>query len=115
MTGRRFGPELTPSGTTFRLWAPAAKSVELVTDRPVPMESGAGGWRTLAVPGAGAGTFYKFRVDGMAVSDPASAFQPEDVNGPSEMLVRNAYTWRATDWRGWPWAETVVLELHGGT
>src|SRR5213596_3741871 len=81
MTGRRFGPELTPSGTTFRLWAPAAKSVQLVTDRPLPMEPGAGGWCTRAVPGARAGTRYKFRIDGLDVPAPASAFQPEDVNG----------------------------------
>ncbi len=115
MTGRRFGPELTPSGTTFRLWAPAAKSVELVTDRPLPMESGAGGWRIRAVPGARAGTRYKFRVDGLDVPDPASAFQPEDVNGPGEVIDHAAYSWRAPDWRGRPWNETVILELHVGT
>src|SRR5713101_7258724 len=115
MTGRRFGPELTPSGTTFRLWAPAAKSVELVIDRPLPMECGAHGWRTRAVPGARAGTRYKFRVDGLDVPDPASAFQSEDVNGPGEVIDHAAYSWRATDWRGRPWNETVVLELHVGT
>ena len=33
MTAGRFGPQLTPSGATFRLWAPAARSVEAIVER----------------------------------------------------------------------------------
>src|SRR5262249_23911663 len=118
MTTCRFGPELTASGTIFRLWAPAAKSVELLIDStaPVVMASEPDGWRTLAVPGVRAGTRYKFRIDGaLDVPDPASAFEPEDVFGPSEVVDHSAYPWRAQDWRGRPWNETATLELHVGT
>ena len=31
--GARFGAELQESGVTFRLWAPAAKRVEVMLDR----------------------------------------------------------------------------------
>jgi hypothetical protein len=34
MNERQFGPELTKDGTLFRLWAPAAKRVELLLDKP---------------------------------------------------------------------------------
>jgi maltooligosyltrehalose trehalohydrolase len=116
MTGFRFGPEISATGTTFRLWAPAAKAVELVVDQPIRMTPQADGWHALAVAGAGAGTRYRFRIDGeLDVPDPASAFQPDDVGGPSEVVDHAADAWRATDWRGRPWEETVVLELHVGT
>ena len=116
MSEHRFGPALTASATTFRLWAPAAKAVDLVLDRPMAMTADAQGWRTLTVPGAGPGTRYKFRIDGeLEVPDPASAFQPEDVGGPSEVIDHSAFVWCAGDWRGRPWEEVVVLELHVGT
>src|SRR5262249_46337875 len=101
MSGFRFGPELSGAGTTFRLWAPAARSVELVLGapsrgKPVRMEPQPGGWHTLAVPDARAGTRYRFRIDGeLDVPDPASAFQPEDVSGPSEVIDHAASRWLA--------------------
>ena len=56
MNGTRFGPELNETGVTFRLWAPAAKRVDLLLDRAQPMHANDGGWYELAVPGARAGT-----------------------------------------------------------
>jgi malto-oligosyltrehalose trehalohydrolase len=116
MNNLHFGPELTSTGVGFRLWAPAAKQVELMLDRPLHMEAQHDGWHTLAVPGARAGTRYRFRIDGeIDVPDPASAFQPEDVSGPSEVIDHAAYAWRATDWRGHQWESAAILELHIGT
>ncbi|MBN8988497.1 MAG: malto-oligosyltrehalose trehalohydrolase [Rhizobiales bacterium] len=116
MNGRQFGPELTKNGTRFRLWAPAAKRVDLLLQRPHAMTRGADGWYVIELPGATAGTRYKFRIDDeIDVPDPASDFQPEDVFGPSEVLDHRAYPWRATEWRGRPWQEAVILESHVGT
>ena len=59
---------------------------------------------------------YKFRIDDeIDVPDPASAFQPDDVFGPSEVIDHDAFAWRAGDWRGRPWEETVLIETHVGT
>jgi len=111
----RFGPLLTGAGTTFRLWAPAAKSVALVRERPIAMTADSRGWHTVAVADARAGTRYRFRIDGeLDVPDPASAFQPDDVDGPSEVIDHATYRWQARDWRGRPWEEAVILELHVG-
>lgn len=116
MNGHRFGPALTAAGATFQLWAPAARSVELMLDRSIGMPAEANGWHMLTIPGAQAGTRYKFRIDGeLDVPDPASAFQPGDVGGPSEVIDHAAYPWRAGEWRGRPWEEAVILELHVGT
>jgi maltooligosyltrehalose trehalohydrolase len=112
----RFGPQLTGAGVTFRLWAPAARRVELLLGTPYPMRTQPHGWHEIAVADARAGTLYRFRIDGeLDVPDPASAFQPGDVSGPSEVIDHGGYVWRAADWRGRPWQDTVLLELHVGT
>ncbi len=113
---RRFGAEVTGSGVTFRLWAPAARRVELLLDSAQPMAKLPRGWYEIAVADVRAGTRYRFRIDGeLNVPDPASAFQPDDVSGPSEVIDHGSYVWRAEDWRGRPWADTALLELHVGT
>ena len=117
MNERQFGRKLTADGVTFRLWAPAAKRVDLLLDEAA-CDAARRRWLVLARcrNGAQAGARYKFRIDGeIDVPDPASAFQPDDVFGPSEVIDHAAYPWRATDWRGRPWHETVLLETHVGT
>ncbi|MCC8970390.1 hypothetical protein, partial [Bradyrhizobium brasilense] len=44
MNRQHFGAELTPDGTRFRLWAPAAKRVDLLLDKPHPLTRDAAGW-----------------------------------------------------------------------
>jgi maltooligosyltrehalose trehalohydrolase len=111
-----FGPKLTEDGVSFRLWAPAAKRVDLVLDQSHAMQRTDGGWYVADVPGLKAGARYKFRIDDeLDVPDPASAFQPDDVFGPSEVIDHASFDWRAKDWRGRPWTETVLLESHVGT
>jgi maltooligosyltrehalose trehalohydrolase len=113
---RRFGARLTAEGASFRLWAPAAKRVDLVLDKPHTLRRGGDGWFSADLPGVKAGARYKFRIDDeIEVPDPASAFQPEDIFGPSEVIDHSSYRWRASDWRGRPWQETVLIETHVGT
>src|SRR5262249_56876078 len=113
---RRFGAQANGEGVTFRLWAPAARHVELMLDRAIPMQRDAEGWYELTAPDTAAGALYKYRIDGeIEVPDPASHYQPDDVFGPSEVIDHDRYEWRTRDWRGRPWAETAILELHVGT
>ena len=112
-----FGASVHPSGMTgFRFWAPAQKrvSVEVEGLSPVSMKAVEGGWfeAEVACP---AGSHYRYRLDdGLAVPDPASRGQAEDVHGPSLVVDPRHYTWRTTGWRGRPWHETVLYELHVG-
>jgi maltooligosyltrehalose trehalohydrolase len=116
MNERHFGPLLTKDGALFRLWAPAAKRVDVLLDKPHALGRGDDGWFTAEIPGVARGARYKFRIDDeIDVPDPASAFQPDDVFGPSEVIDQDAFPWRAADWRGRPWHEAVVLEAHVGT
>jgi maltooligosyltrehalose trehalohydrolase len=115
MKARQFGPQLTKDGTRFRLWAPAAKRVDVMLDQPHAMTRGDDGWFTIDIVGLTAGARYKFRIDDeIDVPDPASDFQPDDVFGPSEVIDHASFAWRAKDWRGRPWQEAVIVEAHVG-
>lgn len=117
-----FGAELLPEGgVRFRLWAPDATQVTLILDpgrreAEVPMSPKGDGWHEALVPDGTAGHRYCYRIDGgLIVPDPASRFQPDDVHGPSEVINPLAYEWANADWRGRPWEEVVLYELHVGT
>jgi malto-oligosyltrehalose trehalohydrolase len=110
----RFGPIIDEGGVTFRLWAPAARSVDLILDRPIAMERH-GEWYQIHADGAHAGTRYRFRIDGeLDIPDPASHWQPDDVHGPSE-VIDHAFDWTCAGWKGRPWHEAIFSEVHVGT
>jgi maltooligosyltrehalose trehalohydrolase len=116
MNEQQFGARLTAGGASFRLWAPAAKRVDLLLENSRPLRRGDDGWFSAHIAGVKAGARYKFRIDDeIDVPDPASAFQPDDVSGPSEVIDHSSFPWRATGWRGRPWHEASVLEAHVGT
>ncbi|UUP16722.1 malto-oligosyltrehalose trehalohydrolase [Nitratireductor thuwali] len=113
----RWGALLGEDGTAaFRLWAPAVDRLRLRIDEgdEREMDRRADGWFELEVAGLGEGTAYQFVLpDGLAVPDPASRAQLSGVHGPS-LLVSGAFDWKAGDWKGRPWEEAVVYELHPG-
>ena len=118
MKARRyqFGPAVREDGTHFSLWAPGAHAVilEIEGRAPLPMASQTGGWHEAEAP-VGAGACYRFRLpDGTLVPDPASRFQPGDVHGPSLVADSNPYDWKCQSWRGRPWEDAVIYELHAG-
>src|SRR3569623_3794701 len=107
-----FGATLNQGGgERFRLWAPGTDAVALRLEQPngardVPMQPARDGWYETVVSEAGPGTRYRYVIGDLAVPDPVSRFQPEDVHGPSEEVAPHAYAWRAAEWRGRPWHET---------
>jgi malto-oligosyltrehalose trehalohydrolase len=115
-----FGAEVLEGSVRFRLWAPGAKRVDVCleeagTELVLPMQARQAGWFELSTDHAKPGSQYRFRIDGeLRVPDPASRFQPKDVHGPSEVIDPAAWTWEDDDWRGRPWEEVVLYELHAG-
>jgi maltooligosyltrehalose trehalohydrolase len=105
--------------TRFRFWAPSREAAQVEIERGadktlIDMTPTGNGWFE-AEAECGAGTRYRYRLDAqLAVPDPASRFQPDDVHGPSEVIDPRAYRWRHTHWHGRPWEETVLYELHVG-
>nr|WP_314260532.1 malto-oligosyltrehalose trehalohydrolase [uncultured Devosia sp.] len=115
----RFGAELRAKSTRFKLWAPKCKSVKLrIKGRRnlLELEARSDGWHKIEVEGVGAGTLYKYVLpDGMEIPDPTSRYQPEDVHSWSEVIDPRAFDWSDVDWRGRPWEEAIIYELHVGT
>ena len=115
-----FGAEIAGGTAQFRLWAPACERVELVLgrgqERNFVMHRDAGGWHRTTVDDVAAGTPYRFKVDANdPVPDPASRSNPWDANGASAVVDPRAFEWSDDAWRGRPWHEAVVYELHIGT
>ena len=68
------------------------------------------------VENIGAGTRYRYRLDGDNLfPDPASRYQPEGVNGPSEVVDPSTFTWNDDGWQGIVQKDLVFYELHVGT
>ena len=116
-----FGAHLCDGGARFRLWAPDCQEIALCLEGPdvtaeLPLVRDGGGWCERFVEGVRAGGRYRYRIDGdLKVPDPASRFQPDDVHGASEIINPGGYAWRCNAWRGRPWNEAVIYELHIGT
>jgi len=110
------GASFTEDGITFRLWAPSEDQVELeIQGRdPIVMERTERGFFQTFVKGVRGGERYMFALStGQRVPDPASRFQPDDVDGPSETVDPNIYRWRES-WPGREWRDIVLYELHVG-
>jgi maltooligosyltrehalose trehalohydrolase len=113
-----FGAEWLPDAgvTRFRLWAPDVVGVQIKIDGtgPLAMVPQGEGWHEADIA-CGPGTRYRYVLpDGMVVPDPASRLQDGDVHGRSVVLDPRAHEWHFIDWRGRPWHEAVIYELHAG-
>jgi len=118
-----FGAQLLPGGgARFRLWAPGAGRVELLrpaagrlAGRADAMPALGGGWFELRLDDAQPGLRYAYRIDGgLVVPDPASRSNPDDVHRASQLVDPAAFDWSDGGWRGRPWHEAVIYELHIG-
>ena len=102
----------------FYVWAPIQRSVSLKVVLPesiiIPMDTVERGyWCTEAH--LSPKSRYFFTLDGYVDRpDPASAYQPEGVHGPSQVIDRS-YPWKDLGWKGIPLEEMVMYELHVGT
>jgi maltooligosyltrehalose trehalohydrolase len=125
MKPRRYhiGAEPTEDGgCDFRVWAPKATEVAVVVNSPNrewrshPMRAEADGYFSALVPETSAGALYQFRLNRATVCpDPASRFQPEGPQGPSQVVDPGEFRWTDDAWKGISRSGQVVYEIHVGT
>jgi len=102
----------------FSVWAPRAKSVELVTpDRRIALNGAADGFWRGEIDPSQVQSGYRYSVDGAAaVPDPRSRWQPDGVHGNSYLLdaaeIRRVHR---PQFQAKPLADAVIYELHVGT
>jgi isoamylase len=117
-----FGAQVLEGGRIrFRLWAPAAERVDLLLETThgggvtIPMACTEAGWYELTSDRATAGDLYRYRIHGFGeVPDPASRYNPQGVHGPSQVLEPGQFVWNDRGWRGRPWEEAIIYQLHVG-
>jgi maltooligosyltrehalose trehalohydrolase len=111
------GAFVMDEGVLFRVWAPACDRLSVFFEDhggAIAMQRQAHDFFEVFVSGIQPGALYRYMLpDGSKRPDPASRFQPQDVFGPSEVIDPSAFRWRAS-WRGRPWEEIVLYELHVG-
>lgn len=115
---RSWGAEYIADGAVrFTLWAPGHDAVTLrLNGEDIQMTPSEDGWFEFLATGLARDAEYQFVLaDGKAVPDPASRRQKKDVNGPSLVTDPGGYLWQHSEWRGRPWQESVIYELHIGT
>ena len=124
------GADLLPDGgVNFRVWAPGCRHLAVVLERepaPCPDATPVGialapddisGYFSGAIPIAGAGTLYRYRLDDSPdlLSDPASRFQPYGPHGPSQIIDPAQFPWTDQAWPGVCLVGQVIYEMHLGT
>jgi maltooligosyltrehalose trehalohydrolase len=101
----------------FSVWAPDAKSVDLVVgERHLALQPLSGGhWQVNVEHDLALG--YKYSIDGgLPVPDPRSRWQPDGVHGASHLVPKvgatahRHHTFKAADLK-----EAILYELHVGT
>lgn len=111
------GAIMLPDGDVrFRVWVPGESRVLLdFPDLEVQMMERLDSGIHEAVIRCEPGTRYRYRfLDGRTMPDPASRRQDGDVHGFSRVVDPSEYSWVNTSWRGLPWHQTVLYELHAG-
>ncbi len=117
---RAQGAEIFIDGTDFRVWAPACQAVELRLENTDVVQAlepeGDGHWFARIAAGAGAGTRYRYRVDGKDwIPDPAARWLPEGPHGPAEVVEPRAFSWTDARWPGLSHHGQIIYEMHVGT
>ncbi len=115
-----FGAAIDDDAVHFRLWAPGARDVDVVLgtggDDTRALAPLGDGWFETRVNHVAGGTRYAFRIDGdRSVPDPASRSNPDGVHAASAVVDPRHFDWQQDRWRGRPWHEAVIYEMHVGT
>ena len=114
-------PAVTGNGVRWRVWAPRAKTVELVLLRgaqetPHALTKDPWGYHVAELPEVEEGQRYAYRLDGGPLRpDPSSLWQPDGVHRPSAVFFPEKFPWTDQAWRGVPREDLVFYELHVGT
>lgn len=105
---------------TFSVWAPEKEGITLEIVHPirlnVPMAKDEEGYFKVTLENMPPGIRYYFKQESETrYPDPASAFQPEGVHGPSEVVDHGQFTWSDNEWKGIPFRDLIIYEIHIGT
>lgn len=111
---------LSESRCEFVLWSPLVSSISLKFIYPeeftVSMDKVENGYWRKTVDGVKSGSRYFYLLNGtLQRPDPASAYQPEGVHGPSEVVNQLTFKWTDSRWKVPTLEKMIFYEIHTGT
>ena len=116
---------IAPSQTHFRVWAPKARTVNLVLEEDADPTSKRtfqrltreGNGYFSGTANVGAGARYRFRLDQSDnfYPDPASRYQPGGPHRSSVVVDDRAFRWSDQKWPGLKLKGQIIYEMHVGT
>jgi len=120
VAARPVGAWVTPSGVSYRAWAPDEPELGLQVERDgtirrIQLAADEAGYWSIFDSAGRAGDLYRFGfADGRLRPDVASRFQPQGVHGPSECIDPRTYHWQCGSWRRPGWSGQSIYEIHVG-
>lgn len=101
----------------FRIWAPYAEKIELVTlGQKTAMSRDSKGWWSCEAACTEKEVEYGYLIDGEGpYPDPRSAFQPKGVHELSRVVDHENFRWSDEGWQMRPLSNAIIYELHVGT
>jgi maltooligosyltrehalose trehalohydrolase len=100
------------------VWAPEHQAVEVVIEglESYDLTPEPNGYFAGVVESVASGCLYRFRIDREgSYPDPASRFQPEGPDGPSQVVDSESFLWTDDAWPGVHLEGQVIYEMHIGT
>lgn len=118
-----YGTKFLEDGSVqFNFFAPDVQDVKLcIKDvssiQEIPMDKNEDALYTITTHKAIDGTLYCYKLNNeLIVPDPASRYQPQDIHGLSQLINPKNFNWEDDyKWKGKPWENAILYELHTGT
>ncbi|RYE09491.1 MAG: malto-oligosyltrehalose trehalohydrolase [Sphingobacteriaceae bacterium] len=115
---RNIGVNFNQDIAEIKLWAPLAKSVDLLlikSSKKYPLKEAFYGFWQLETDVLKHQDLYRFVLNGnQELPDPASLSQPESVHAPSQ-AVDLAFNWTDQNWANIDLKDYIFYEIHTGT
>jgi maltooligosyltrehalose trehalohydrolase len=102
---------------TFRVWATLPKKISVqVRGKKFAMARDKNDWWRAKIASAKIGDDYGFILDGQGIfPDPRSAFQPNGIDGLSQIVDHKIFSWADSKFRALSLSSAIIYELHIGT
>lgn len=115
---RKEGAIYTKDECEFIVWSPFARVLELYLceeERTIPMIKDSSGYWRVSLQDIKPGKNYYYIINGNRRGDPASGYQPDGINGPSQVVDHSEFEWSDSGFNPVLLKDYIIYELHTGT
>ncbi len=115
---KKIGAVYTADECEFIVWSPFSKAIDLYLsdeDKKIRMKKDSEDYWKVSVKDIKPGRNYYYLVNGNRRGDPASNFQPDGINGPSQIVDHSSFEWQDNDFTPVQLKDYIMYEIHTGT